>query len=167
MENLSLYQLTNDFINFMNIAEKEELTEVEFSQIAEMLTSELQKKSTNIIGYYKNQDSLINAIDEQIKRLQAYKKSKENNLSRYKDYVKANMERLGITKLETPVGALSIAKSPISVEVVDESLIPKDYKQAVTEIKIDKKKILEDFKSTGELISGVTIHSDNTNLRIK
>ena len=29
------------------------------------------------------------------------------------------------------------------------------------------KKIAEAFKSTGELIEGVEIHTDNTNLRIK
>ena len=35
------------------------------------------------------------------------------------------------------------------------------------QIKVDKKKIAEAFKSTGELIEGVEIHTDNTNLRIK
>ena len=77
------------------------------------------------------------------------------------------MERLNILKIETDTGTLSIAKSPISVEVVDEEKIPDEYKDVVFTTKVNKKKIADNFKATGELVEGVEIHADNTNLRVK
>lgn len=163
----SLYEITNSFLNLMNKAEEGEITEEEYNKIGEELALQLQAKSPNLIGYYQNQSILIEAIDQEIKRLQEYKKARQNNLDRYKQYLKENMEKLGITKLETEVGSMSIAKSPISVEVVNEEIIPAQYKQIVTTTKIDKKAISDNFKSTGEIPDGVIIHTDNTNLRIK
>ena len=77
------------------------------------------------------------------------------------------MEGNGINKIETDLGTLSIARSPISIEIVNEEEIPDEYKEVIFTTKVDKKKIAEAFKSTGELIEGVEIHTDNTNLRIK
>ena len=77
------------------------------------------------------------------------------------------MENNGILKIETELGTLSTAKSPISVEVVNESIIPDEYKTEIITTKVDKKKIADNFKATGELIEGVIIHTDNTSLRIK
>ena len=163
----SLYEITNSFLNLMNKAEEGEITEEEYNKIGEELALQLQAKSPNLIGYYQNENSLIEAIDSQIKRLQELKKVKQNNLDRYKQYLKDNMERLGITKLETEIGSMSIAKSPISVEIINEEAIPNEFKQIITTTKIDKKAISDNFKSTGEIPDGVVIHTDNTNLRIK
>ena len=164
MNELKLYQITD---GFMQLNDKEELTEEERNQMAEQLSQALVQKSNNIIGYYEDRKSLIEAIDVQIKRLQEFKKQETNKLDRYKDYVKTNMQALGIEKIDTPVGSLSIARSPLSVEIIDESLIPEEYKEEVKTIKIDKKKIADNFKSTGEILDGVRINTQNTYLKIK
>lgn len=167
MANLKLYEITNGFMKLLDDKETEELTEEEKEQIGKQLTEALQVKSANIIAYYQDQNTILNAIDEQIKRLQEYKKITKNKIDRYKEYVKSNMESLGIDKIQNELGTLSIAKSPISVEVVDQEKIPPEYKQEVTEVKILKDKIKNDFKATGEIIDGVRIITNNTNLRIK
>ena len=77
------------------------------------------------------------------------------------------MERLGLQKIETELGSLSIAKSPISVEITNEDELPDEFKQQVVTTKIDKKAIADNFKATGEIPNGVVIHTENTNLRIK
>lgn len=133
----SLYVITNNFMELMNKAEQGELTEEEYNKLGEEIALELQQKSTNIIGYYQNENALLEAIDTQIKRLQDFKKAKKNHIDNYKKYVKENMEKLGITKIETELGTLSIAKSPISVEVVNESEIPEEYKEEVITTKED------------------------------
>ena len=164
MSNLKLYEITN---GFMDLNEKEELSEEERQEIGMQLADALQTKSNNIIAYYQDQNTLLNAIDEEIKRLQEYKKITKNKIDRYKEYVKSNMDLLGIEKISTDLGVISIAKSPISVEILDEQQIPDEYKEVVTTIKIDKKKIADNFKETGEIIDGVNIITNNTNLRIK
>lgn len=167
MENLSLYKITNSFTELMSKAEEGELTPEEYEKLGEELAIQLQAKSANIIGYYQNENALLEAIDVQIKRLQDFKKAKQNSIDKYKQYVKENMERLGLQKIETELGSLSIAKSPISVEITNEDELPDEFKLQVVTTKIDKKAIADNFKSTGEIPNGVVIHTENTNLRIK
>ena len=167
MNNMSLYNITNNFVDLMDKVQDGTITEEEYNELGEELALELQKKSGNIAGYIQDRNALIDAIDVQIKRLQDYKKSEQNKIDKFKEYVKANMERLGIVKIETELGTLSVVKSPISIEVVDEEKIPDEYKDVVFTTKVNKKKIADNFKVTGKLIDGVKIHSDNTTLRIK
>lgn len=164
MENLSLYQITSGFMDLMNKIETEELTEEENKEIETALIQALQTKSINIIGYIQNQEALTNAIDEQIKRLQDFKKQKQNNLDKFKTYVKNNMNILGITKFDTPIGSMSLAKSPISVEIIDEEKIPKEFINEIIKRTPNKTAIKEHFKSTGEIVPGVNINTDNYNL---
>lgn len=164
---LTLYNITNDFVDLMDKAQEGTITEEEYNKLGEELALELQKKSGNIVGYIQDRNALIDAIDLQIKRLQDYKKAEQNKVDKFKEYVKQKMERLNILKIETDTGTLSIAKSPISVEVVDEEKIPDEYKDVIFTTKVNKKKIADNFKATGELIEGVEIHADNTNLRVK
>lgn len=167
MSNLSLYNITNKFVDLMDKASEGELTEEEYNQLGEELALQLQQKGSNIIGYTKNIELTINAMKEEEKRISENRKSLENKLERFKQYVKDNMERLGITKMDTELGTLSIAKSPISVEITNEEEVPEEYKQEVVTVKIDKKTIADKFKETGEIPTGITIHDNNTNLRIR
>lgn len=167
MSNLNLYNITNKFVDLMNRAEEGELTEQEYNQLGEELALELQNKSTNIVGYIQNQNAFVEAIDVQIKRLQEMKKTKQNSIDSFKKYVKENMERLNLQKVETEIGVLSIQNSPkASVEILNEDEIPNKYKKIVQETKIDKTAMAKDAKETGESIPGTKV-SIGTYLRIK
>ena len=165
MSDLTLYNITNNFVELMDKAQDGELTEEEYNQLGEELAIELQKKGSNLIGYTKNVELTINAMKEEEKRISDSRKVLENKLERFKGYVKDNMERLGITKMETSLGTLSIAKNPMSIEIENEEEVPSEYLIVTT--KVDKTKIKNHFKETGELISGVRIIDDKTSLRIK
>lgn len=164
MSDLSLYKITGAFPVLM---ENEEISEEDKAKIKEELTLLLQQKSQGVIGYVRNIEAVIEAKKNNEKMLAESRKTDERRLENFKKYVKECMENNGITKIETGLGNLSIAKSPISVEITNEDEIPSEFKQEVRTIKIDKKAIADNFKSTGELINGVIIHTDNTNLRIK
>ena len=164
MNNLSLYQITNAFPQLMA---NEEISEEDKSKIQEELTVLLQQKSQNIIGYSKNIELTIDAMKVEEKRIADQRKALENRLTKFKEYVKECMESNGITKIETVLGTLTIAKNPISVEVVDEDEIPSEYKQEVVTTKVDKKAIADNFKATGEIPDGINIITQKTSLRIK
>ena len=167
MSDLTLYNITNKFAELMDMAENGELTEEQYNALGEQLTLELQQKGSGIIGYTQNEEAFIEAVDFQIKRLQDLKKARQNKLEKFKQYVKENMDRLGITKMDTELGTLSIAKNPMSVEIENEEEIPKEFKQQVITTKIDKTAIKNHFKATGEIIPGVKIIDDKTRLNIK
>ena len=164
MSNLSLYEITNAFPALM---ESEEITEEEKNKIEEELTMLLQQKSQNIIGYTKNIELTINSMKEEEDRISSNRKTLENKLTKFKQYVKECMENNGITKIETGLGTLSVAKSPTSVEIINEEEVPKEFKQEIVTVKIDKTKIKNNFKETGEIPAVVKIVTTNTNLRIK
>ena len=128
MDNFNLYEITSGFSALM---ENEEITEEDKKKIEEELTVLLQQKSQNIIGYTRNIELTINAMKEEEKRIAEDRKALENKMARFKDYVKECMERNGITKIETGLGTLSIAKSPVSVEIVNEDEVPSEFKQEV------------------------------------
>lgn len=167
MSNLSLYNITDKFIEIIDKVQDGELTEEEYNELGQELAVALQNKSIGIIGYIQNKEALIDAVDIQIKRLQELKKAESNSIDKFKQYVKENMEKLGIQKLETEIGKMSITKNPLSVEIQNEDEIPAEFKQEVVTTKIDKTAIKNYFKETGEIVPGARIISDKTSLRIK
>ena len=167
MSDLTLYNITNKFVDLMDKAENGELTEEEYNKLGEELALELQNKSSNIIGYVRNSELLIEAMKAEEKRISDLRKVAENKIEKFKQYVKGNMEKLGLEKIQTELGILSIARNPISVEIENEEAIPEEFKNIVQTVKIDKTAIKKHFKETGEVITGVQIVDDKTSLRIK
>ena len=163
MENLSLYQITSSFPKLI----EEEMSEEDKKEVKKELTELLQQKSKNLIGYIRNIELTIEAMKNEEKRISEQRKILESRLTKFKEYVKECMEQNGFTKIETQLGALSIAKNPISVEIYDEAQIPDEYKTKVIEIKVDKTAIKKALKETGEIIPGTRIIDNKTSLRIK
>ena len=167
MSNISLYNITNRFAELMDKANDGELTEEEYNELGNELALELQNKSANIIGYIKNSESLLDAMKTEEKRLSDIRKQGEAKLEKFYQYVKDNMNRLRLTKIETELGTISIVKNPISVEIEDEEAIPEKYKNVIVTTNIDKTAIKTHFKETGEIVAGIKIVDDKTSLRIK
>lgn len=164
MNNLSLYDITNAFPVLM---EQEEMSEEDKAKVEEELIVLLQQKSQNIIAYTRNIELTVEAMKNEEKRISEQRKALENKSTKFKEYVKECMEKGGISKVETGLGSLTIAKNPASVEIINEDEIPSEFKQEVVTVKIDKTAIKNHFKETGEIPAGININTQNTSLRIK
>lgn len=164
MQELSLYQITNAFPQLM---ENDEILDEDKEKIKEELTLLLQQKSQNIIGYVKNIELTIDAMKNEEDRLSKQRKTLENRVSTFKDYVKDCMESSGFKKIETALGTISVAQNPISVDVINENEVPDEFKTEIVTVKVDKTKIKDNFKATGEIPDGVNIITQKTSLRIK
>lgn len=164
MESLSLYQITSAF---PKLIDQEEMSEEDKKEVEKELTELLQQKSQNLIGYARNMELTIEAMKNEEKRISEKRRIAENKYTKFKECTKECMEQGGFTKIETPIGTLSIAKNPISVEIYDEAQIPDEYKTKVIEIKVDKTAIKKALKETGEIIPGTRIIDNKTSLRIK
>ena len=167
MSNLSLYNITNKFVELMDKAQEGQLTEDEYNELGNELALELQNKSSNIIGYIKNSESLLEAMKAEEKRLADMRKQGEKKLEKFYQYVKENMQRLGLEEISTELGKLKITKNPMSIEIENEDEIPAEFKKEVVTTQIDKTAIKNHFKDTGEIIPGIRIIDNKTSLRIK
>lgn len=167
MSDLTLYNITNRFTDLMDKAQNGEITEEEYNELGFEIAQELQTKGANVIGYIRNTELLIDAMKAEEKRIADIRKTGEAKLEKFRQYVLENMERLGLSKIQTELGALSVSKNPMSVEIENEEEIPKEFKQEVVTTKIDKTAIKSHFKTTGEIIPGTKIIDDKMSLRIK
>lgn len=164
MNDLSLYQITGAFPMIMD---QEEIAPELKEELERELTTLLQEKSQNIIGYTRNIELTIEGMKTEEKRISDQRKALENKLIRFKEYIKECMEKGGFTKIETALGSLSIVKNPMSVEIINENEVPNEFKTEVVTTKIDKTAIKNHFKETGEIPEGTKINTQNTSLRIK
>lgn len=163
----TLYNITNKIIDLMDKAENGELTEEEQSLLSQEVEKELINKSSSIIAYVQNNEALSKAIDDEIDRLTEMKKKLKNKTDKFKEQVLNNMDRLGIENVTTNIGKLAIRKNPISVEILNENIIPEEFKKEVVKTNIDKAAIKIYFKETGEIIPGTIINTDKYSLRIE
>lgn len=162
---MNLYN-TDEYL-FPKILEKDEINDNDKKSIEDELGLILQKQVGGIIAYEKNLENTLSGIDEEIKRLETNKYVLKNKLDQFKEYVQDSMKNANLKKVQTDLGTITLAKSPVSVEIINENEIPDKYKKEVVTTKIDKKKILEDFKENGEMVAGVKYNTENTNLRFK
>ena len=161
---MNLYKLTTDLKELQEI----DFTQAEEEQIEEVkgiIKTQIESKSAGIIAVIRNEESDIDAIKVEIKRLQELKKSKENKIENLKKYTKECLEDADIKKVSTSLGNMTVRKNPASVDVLDESLIPSEYKKEVVEVKVDKKAILADLKE-GVVVEGAAL-KNSTSLMIK
>ena len=168
---MKLYEITSEMRAldelFLSCIDKE-TGEVKDDGVIDILEQELklqlQTKGAGIIKSFKNSEAMLNGVDEEIKRLQALKKSISNQINSRKEYIVRNMEMMGITKIETELGNLSLRKSK-SVNIYDESLIDKKFIEIETKEKISKTEIKKAIEA-GENVQGANIVEKNS-LNIK
>lgn len=160
---LTLYGISKEMIameELWEMAIDEETGEVKDAALLEELQqgieTTLKEKSADIVKYYKNRDSLIESIDKEIKRLQELKKIGEKKQDSFKNYIKMCMEKMGVKKIETSNGNISLRKTPESVELIDEEIIPEKFKTTIQLEKISKTDIKKALQE-GEEVPGATL----------
>lgn len=162
MKNVSLYNISNRFVELFN---RDDLTEEEFKEQGEELGKLLQNKSESIVAVDIDLTSTIEKIDKEISRLKVLKENVVTKEEKLKEYVKSNMEMLGLEKIDTALGTISIRKNPPKVDVFDESQIEDRYYTIKTTRALSKTKIKEELEK-GNKVNGARIISE-TSLQIK
>lgn len=149
---LKLYELT---VNYMNLLELEDQIPAEMLKEAlDNVESDLSEKFENIGKLLAEIDGSIAALKAEEQRLAAKRKMLENRHTNIKEYAFDSLKAMGMTKMSTPLFSYSIRKSPGSVGIVDEALIPAEYYQ--TKFELSKKLILEKLKA-GENVPGAEL----------
>jgi hypothetical protein len=149
---MTLYDIKNDFGAFAQIcfelqdkleAEGREINDEERAMIAELYRENsinLETKLERTAQFMKNLEAEEKALDDEIKRLQKKKKSRENLRNTLKfnlDYV---LKKLDIKKISAGIFNFRIQKNPPSLnftqdKVPEEWLIPQEPKVDVAGIK--------------------------------
>jgi hypothetical protein len=160
----SMYEISREAMDIVSALEENEgELNPDIESALRINQNELQDKAINYSYAIKTVSNDVDAISEEIKRLQALKKAKENVVQRLKDTVVNAMQIYGIEKVETPTLKLSIRRSE-AVEV-DDNFDDDIYMIKKVTYTPDKTRLKEAIKK-GESIQGVTL-KENYNLQIK
>ena len=167
MNNLSLYQLTGNYLEAMDFLTDPEIDlPIEaINDTLEALTGELEDKAINVTKFLRNMEAVADAIKEAEESMAKRRKALENRVKWMKDYLKGSMEHTGISKIECPFFKLSIQKNPAAVNIFDETAIPEHFKEQIISWKIDKTAIKNAIKA-GEAVKGAEL-INGTRLVIK
>ena len=158
---MKLYEIRAEIESALTPVEGEDFN----PEVLDSLKIQFEDKVENCIAYIKNLKSDEEALDNEIRRLQARKQAVGNNRRGLSEYVKIEIKALGRQKVDMGVHKARIAKSPLSVVIMDADSVDRQFKEVVTQERIDKKSILALVKETGEIPDGVEV-VQSTHLRV-
>ena len=163
----TLYELTNDYMNLLELAEDPDIDEQAFMDTLEGIEGALEDKAEGYAKVIRTLEGDAAACDAESKRLRNKKQTIENNIKRMKAALQCAMQITGKTKFKTSLFSFGIQKNPAAV-VIDEEhlenipdrfLIPQDPQ-------IDKRAIKEALKA-GEDLEGLAHLEQTESLRIR
>ncbi len=115
------------------------------------LTLKFDEKAFACCAVIKNLAAEEAAIHLELKRLAQRAQTLKNNKDRLRQYTLLAMQRTGKKKISNGVHRLSVVKSPLALEILDETAVPAAFKYEFSETRIDKPAIIRHIKSTGEI----------------
>lgn len=157
---MKLYELSNQIRDLAFIEDSEQV------QLAlQELTESFDNKALNIAKLTKEISAEVDAIDNEVKRLNDRKKSLQNKIEWFKSYLLHNMTESSIPQIKDSIITVSVRTNPPSCDIEDVMKLQEDYRKISWVA--DKTKILEYFKSTGEVIDGAKIITDKKRIDIR
>jgi len=164
---VKLYEISEQHKELEKLAESsdEDMAQA-IADTFEAIEGAFEDKALALVSVTNNLKSDTEALDREIKRLQARKKTIENKQDSMKEYLRMNMYACGISNIKCPLFSITLGKPRKIVLVTDLDSIPSDYvdyKMSATPMKAI---ILKELKS-GEVIPGVELGESKPSLIIK
>lgn len=151
----ALYELATAYQSLQQLIEDGD--DNDWTQALESLQGSIAEKCENIARVIRSIESDGDAYEAESKRLSEKARSTKNASARLKDYLKGNMEVLGLDKVKGGLFTVALQNNPPACQIVDEEAIPTAYKTLIPAQYItDKRRIVEAWK-VGELVPGVTV----------
>lgn len=151
----TMYELTTayrDLLDALDTCENDDEAQDIINAVGQ-IEDDIMAKGDAYTRIVRNLTSDVEALDAEIKRLEAKKKRTAAAIDRLKDNLKQAMSAANIDKIKTPIGTWSKRLGPWSVQIVDENAVPDRFKVPQPP-KISKAAIRDEFEQTGECFPG-------------
>ena len=159
-EKISLYAIAEGFQKLNEMTDDDEM----LVPYLDAISMQLDNKVDNIVKFRQERLATVTAIDSEVQRLLAMKKSHERLAERLKEYISTAMILHDIEKIDTGLFKVSFLNSE-SVEVTDEDLISDEFKKVKTVFQVDKLALKAALKA-GIAVEGAELIK-RKNLQIK
>lgn len=164
---MTLYEITGQYLELLNMAEDEDVDAETLATTMEMIEDDFEDKADGYAKIMKELEYGAKNLAEEIKRLQARKKSLEGKRDRMETCLQSAMTACGKPKFKTELFSYSIKKNPPSLvmDVTDLDEIP-PYYLVQKDPEINKAAIKEALKN-GEDVGGIAHLSQGESLLIR
>ncbi len=166
---MNLYEITQDFNELLDLLsqaqetnDQEQISLIESA--LEISEENFRDKANNYVKFIRSEEVGLTAIDEEIKRLTALKKSKISKIDKLESRLSTSMQTIGLDKYDLGLFKLSFRKST-SVDVQDVELLADDFKTVKTTTEPDKIAIKKAIEA-GQEIAGASLKT-SASLQIK
>ena len=154
LRSLTLYQLADEYLAaFDALADMEELPPDAIADTLAGLAGTFQDKAVAVAAYLKTLEAEAAAIAEARKAMERRETALTRHALRLRNYLKQEMERTGLLRLDHPYLALRVQANPPAVVVEDETMLPARFTETVTAVKVLKAEIGKALKA-GETVFG-------------
>ena len=165
---LHLYEITDRYQALRAVIERTDSTEEDFELTLKAIADSFDKKVENIAKLCLSLEGNMEVLKQEEARLHARRSSMERKVDWLKDYTLAEMTSIGRESVKGDTVSVSVRVNPPSVQVYRLEDIPLYFCEHIPDVwRPDKKRILDHFKATGEILPGVEIVADNKRLEIK
>ena len=154
----TLYELADEFKDAL-----ENLTDLDDQAVIDTLESlegEFKLKSSNVAKYIKNLEHTLDGMKEAESNMNQRRTSLEKKINHMREYLKNNLEKSGLKKIDAPDISISIQKNPYKLIITNETEIPSDFIDTKETKTVNKEKIKEALKN-GEEIPGCELVQEN------
>ena len=165
MSELKLYEIADEVLALDKLLEFDggEITP-EFEELEAKAMAILSSKVDSCVEYVNREKDLIALASERIKQLQEFKKSKENKLSRFNDYVENVLKKTNQQCLNGKLNQIKIRKPSQVLVIENEDAVPVEFTTVEQIVKIDKASLKEAVKSGEVDIEGISLQDGKTSL---
>ena len=166
MNNLTLYQLADEYRQLLELAASEEADEESFGAALDAMQGEITTRAVSLAQVARNLESFEQQIEAAIEAMSKRANRAKKRAESIRAYLKEQMERAGISKLDSPFFALAIRKNPPRLVIAEDALIPRDYLRVIPErLEPNKPEIAKALKA-GVDVDGCRLEA-TTRLEIK
>lgn len=131
MQNLSLYQMTDEWQHVFELLCDPDVPEEAVFDTIEMIEADMDTKADNYAGLIRSLEGDVDAIDKEIHRLQDRRDSIKNRVAALKDNLERMMRATGRTKFKTSLFSFSIQKNGgvLPVRFLPEATVPNEWRK--------------------------------------
>lgn len=166
---MKLYEITAQYQNIYALLQDPEFAENEDILTAlDQIEDAFENKAQQTIFMMKNIEAEIDPIDTEIKRLQAMKKARQNNIDRIKNRLRENMKAVGKSKLNCGLFSLSYRLQEANAVELDETeFLANNLDEDLVTVKVtpNKTEIKRRLKNGEEIIGARLVDSEVLTIR--
>jgi uncharacterized secreted protein with C-terminal beta-propeller domain len=162
--NITLYELAAQYQHDLEYIQNSDLDEQQALELLETMQGAIQDKAKNVAMVIRNMETTAEAIKAAEDEMASRRKSIERKMEWMKNYLLQNMERTGITKIESPYFVISLRDNPESLIVESDAEVPDEYWKVPAPI-LDKAGLKKDIQ-LGLIVPGCRLERKKS-IRIK